>query len=221
MKFEEEARALIRAAPDGALVLDLGGGRKCFYATAVEPRGRLRLVAVDIAPEELAHNTDVTETWVADVAKGLPLASASADIILSRALLEHVDGVPEAVRHMARALRPGGVALHFVPCRYSLFGMAARLLPFGPLLWMTHKLAPWTRGIVGFPVHYDHCYPGALERAFLAAGFSQVELDYTWACSGYFRSVYPAFIVHAVYELLVRRLGMRELASYVLVRATR
>jgi hypothetical protein len=99
--------------------------------------------------------------------------------------------------------------------------MAARLLPFGPLLWMTHKLAPWTRGIVGFPVHYDHCYPSALEREFLAAGFSKVELEYTWACSGYFRSVYPAFILHAIYEQLVRRLGLTELASYVVVRATR
>ena len=83
------------------------------------------------AAPELAANGDVAETPAADVAAALPLPDASADLILSRALLEHVHGVPAAIGHMARVLQPGGVALHLVPCRYSLFGMAARLLPFG------------------------------------------------------------------------------------------
>ena len=220
-QFEEEAAALIRALPDGAVVLDLGGGRSCRYASAVEPSGRVRLIAVDISPEELALNADVSETCIADVAAGLPLPDASVDLILSRALLEHVDGVPQAIRHMARVLRPGGVALHLVPCRYSIFGTAARLLPFRPLLWATHRFIPWTRGVVGFPVHYDHCYPQALEREFRAAGFAEVRLRWTWACTGYFIGFYPVFLLHAIYEQTVRRLGIRRLASYVMVRAVR
>ena len=71
-------------------MLDLGGGRRCAYAKAVEPPGRVRLIAVDISPEELAANTDVTETCVADVAADIPLPDASADVILSCTLLEHV-----------------------------------------------------------------------------------------------------------------------------------
>lgn len=88
--------------------------------------GRVRLVAVNISPEELEMNAEVADTCMADVATGLPLPDASVDLILSRALLEHVDGVPAAARHMARALRRGGVALHMVPCRYSLFGLTAQ-----------------------------------------------------------------------------------------------
>lgn len=220
-RFETEAETLIRALPDGAVVLDLGGGRRCGYAHAVDPPGRLKLVAVDISPEELALNTDVTETRLADVASGLPMPDASVDLILSRALLEHVDGVPAAVSHMARVLRPGGVALHFVPCRYSLFGTAARLLPFGPLLWLTHRVMPSTRGIIEFPVHYDHCFPQALEREFRSAGFSDVQLQVTWACPSYFFPIYPLYLLHALYEQAVRRLRMRSLAAYVLVRAVR
>jgi predicted RNA methylase len=64
--------------PEGAAVLDLGGGRRCRYADAVAPPGRVRLIAVDIAPEELAANTDVAETCVAEVAAGLPLPDARA-----------------------------------------------------------------------------------------------------------------------------------------------
>jgi ubiquinone/menaquinone biosynthesis C-methylase UbiE len=68
------------------------------------------------------------------------MPDASSDLILSRALLEHVDDVPAAIREMARVLLPGGTALHFMPCRYSIFGIGARLLPFDLLLRLTMKL---------------------------------------------------------------------------------
>jgi SAM-dependent methyltransferase len=220
-QFEHEADSLIRALPDGATVLDLGGGRRCVYAGAVQPPGRVKLVAVDISAEELALNGDVSETRVADVAAGLPMPDGSVDLLLSRALLEHVQDVPVAIRHMARVLKPGGVALHLVPCRYSLFGLAARLLPFGPLVRLVHLVMPWTRGHVEFPVVYDHCYPQALEKEFRAAGFSRLESWITWAQPGYFEAVYPAFLLHSLYEWAVRHLRLRKLAAYTVVRATR
>jgi SAM-dependent methyltransferase len=220
-RFELEAETLIRALPDGAVALDVGGGRRCVYAHAVEPQGRVRLVALDISAEELAENRDVSETCLADISGNLPIETASVDLVLSRALLEHVADVPSAVHNMARVLKPGGTALHLVPCRYSLYGTAARLLPFRPLLLLTHLVMPWTRGQVEFPVHYDHCYPRALKRAFDTAGFSHVDLWITWAQPGYFEAVYPLFILHALYEWAVRRLHLRQLAAFAVVRATR
>lgn len=220
-RFEREADALIRALPDGATVLDLGGGRRCVYAGSVRPPGRVKLIAVDVSAEELALNGDVAEKHVADVVTGLPMPDASADLIVSRALLEHVRDVPAAIGHMARVLKPGGVALHLVPCRYSLFGIAARALPFGPLVRLLHHVMPWTRGNVEFPVVYDHCYPQALEQAFRRAGFSGVESWITWAQPGYFEAVYPVFLLHAIYEWVVRRLGIRRLAAYTVIRAVR
>lgn len=220
--FAMEAGAAIRALPDGAVVLDLGGGRNFFYAREVDPPGRLKVVAVDISPEELALNKDANETYVADVSRQIPLPDASADLILSKALLEHVDGVPSAIREMARVLRPGGTALHLIPCRYSLFGIGARLLPFGPLLRLTLKLAPWFRNEnFGFQVHYDHCYPSALEREFRAVGFSEVHLQVSWACEKFFLGIYPIYLLHAAYEQVVRRLRIRRLAAYTIVRAVR
>jgi SAM-dependent methyltransferase len=220
--FERQAEELIRALPDKAVTLDLGGGRTCVYAKAVEPPGRIKLVAVDISPEELALNTDVAETLVADVAEHLPMPDASVDLILSKALLEHVNGVPKAIREMARVLRPGGVALHLVPCRYSLFGMGARMLPFNPLLRVTLALAPWYRDEnFGFKVYYDHCFPNALDREFVMAGFSDVQLQVSWACEDFFRGVYPLYLLHALYEQAVRRLRIRRLAAYTIVKAIR
>ncbi len=212
---------MLRGLPDGAVVLDLGGGRRFVYRGSVAPPGRLRVIAVDISPAELALNSDVAETLAADVATGLPLPDESADLILSRALLEHVDGVPAVIGHMARVLKPGGVTLHMVPCRYSLFGMAARLLPFEPLLRLTHAVMPHTRGHVEFPVVYDHCWPQALEREFRCAGFREVQCEVTWACHGYFEAVFPLFLLHAAWEQAARRLRARRLAAYTVVRAVR
>ena len=93
-----------RGPRPGATVLDLGAGRRSAYAGYIEPGSGVRLVAVDISPEELAANTDVSETRVADVSKDLPFDDGSVDLVLSRALLEHVDGVPQAVRNMRRVL---------------------------------------------------------------------------------------------------------------------
>lgn len=219
--FERKADALLRALPDDAVVLDLGGGRRFVHKGSIRPAGRLRVIAVDISPEELELNSDVRETCVADVSGGLPFPAASADLILSRALLEHVNGVPSAIKHMGHVLKPGGVALHIVPCRYSLFGMAARVLPFGPLLRLTHLVMPDTRGHVEFPVVYDNCWPQALEQAFKSAGFREVRCEITWACPGYFEAVFPLFVLHAIWEWSVRRLRIRRLAAYTVVCAVR
>jgi ubiquinone/menaquinone biosynthesis C-methylase UbiE len=220
--FEKQSAEAIRALPDGAVVLDVGGGRNFFYKDEVQPPGRLKIVAIDISQEELAMNKDADETHLADVSKEIPMPDESVDLLFTRALLEHVDGVPTAIREMARVLRPGGTALHVVPCRYSIFGIGARLLPFGPLLKLTLKLAPWFRSeAFGFEVFYDHCYPSALEEEFRAAGFSNIELEVSWACERFFVGVYPIYLAHAAYEQVMRRLRIRKFAAYTIVRATR
>jgi len=220
-RFEDSSASALRELPAGATVLDLGGGRRCVYAGTLPADHELKLVAVDISAEELAANRDVTETRVANVAISLPFADQSVDLILSRALLEHIDGVPGAVQNMARVLKPGGHALHFLPGRYSLFGTAARMLPFERLLSLLHAVKPDTRGQVEFEVFYDHCHPAALEGLFTEAGFREVSVEVCWAQSGYFEPVPPLFLLTSLYDWIVRRLAFRRLAAYLIVSATR
>jgi ubiquinone/menaquinone biosynthesis C-methylase UbiE len=220
-RFERETEAALRELNDRATVVDVGGGRSCAFADAV-PRDRgVRIVAVDISSEELAHNEDVDETRVSDVAQGLPFGDGEVDLVVTRTLLEHVKGVPAAICHIGRIVKPNGTTLHLVPGRYSLFGLAARLLPFGPLKWLVHAVRPETRGQVEFPVHYDHCHPAALERLFRAAGFRNVKIEICWSQSSYFAPILPGFILVALYQAIVRRLGVRALAAYMIVHAER
>jgi hypothetical protein len=80
---------------------------------------------------------------------------------------------------------------------------------------------PWTRSQIEFPVHYDHCYPQALEIEFRAAGFSSVESLISWAQPGYFEAAYPAFLLHVLYEWVIRRFRLRTLVAYTVIRVTR
>jgi ubiquinone/menaquinone biosynthesis C-methylase UbiE len=217
--FEDEAQRRIRALPDGSTIVDVGGGRRCVYHHALRPE--LELVAVDISGEELALNPHAQRTVVADVSHELPLPDGSVDLLLSRAVLEHVPDVAAAAANMARVLKPGGTTLHLLPGRYSLFGMAARALPFKPLLWLLHKVVPATVDQVEFDVYYDKGHPAALEQVFRSVGFQDVEVEVTWAQPGYFEAVYPLFLLHAGYEWIVRHLHARRLAAYMVVLARR
>jgi SAM-dependent methyltransferase len=91
------------------LVLGAGRGDELTLWEQQRPRSA-------VATDFFAHTTD----WAAhpqtrfarmDV-RHLGFADRSFDLIASTALLEHVDGVEELVREMARVLRPGGVAFH-------------------------------------------------------------------------------------------------------------
>lgn len=220
-RFEASVAEALREMPDGGTFVDLGGGRSCVYESAV-PRDRgVRLVAVDISADELALNTSADVTKLADVAEGLPFADQEVDLLVSRVVLEHVDGVPAAIGHMARVLKPRGRTIHFVPGRYATFALAARLLPFGPLLKLLHFAIPSSVGVVEFDVHYDHTDPVALERLFREAGFRDVSVSWTAAQADYFKPFLPAYLAVALYQTAVRALGLRRLAAYVIVDAWR
>jgi ubiquinone/menaquinone biosynthesis C-methylase UbiE len=219
--FEDSVRGALAEVPDGGVFVDVGGGRNCVYADAVPRERGVELVSVDISAEELAHNAVADRTVVANIAESIPFADAEVDLLVSRVVLEHVDGVPGAIGHMARVVKPGGRTIHFVPGRFATFAIAARLLPFKPLLRLLHFAVPGSVGVVEFDVHYDRTDPVALERLFREAGFRDVRVTWTAAQADYYKTFAPAYLLIVAYQTLVRALGLRRLAAYVVVDARR
>lgn len=219
--FHEQISESLAALPDGAVFVDLGGGRRCQYAGQVPPDRGVRLIAVDISADELSHNKDVDEKLVADVSKGLPFADGQVDLLVSQVLFEHINGVPAAVSHISRVMKPGGRTIHLMPSRNALFALAGRLLPFGLLLRLLHFARPGTVGFVEFDVHYDHTEPAAIERLFIQAGFRNVTVQWTAAQADYFKPVTPAYLLVVAYQKLVQAFGLRRLAAYLIVSAER
>jgi ubiquinone/menaquinone biosynthesis C-methylase UbiE len=220
-RFRELVNDSLRDLPAGSTFVDLGGGRRCDYAELVPRERSVRLIAVDVSAKELAHNIDADEKIVADVARGLPFADGQIDLLVSRVVFEHIDGVPDAIRHIARVMKPGGRTIHLMPGRNASFALAARWLPFGPLLRALHFVLPATSGHVEFDVHYDHTEPVAIERLFVEAGFRNVTVEWTAAQADYFRPLVPLYLLMALYQLLVQAFGIRRLAAYLIVSAER
>jgi ubiquinone/menaquinone biosynthesis C-methylase UbiE len=219
--YDEVVARSVPRSPD-AVVVDAGGGRGCSFVHRLPARAsRGRIVAVDISPEELASNRDVDETRVADIVHGLPFEDGQVQLIASRAVLEHVPDVDAFFGHAARVLAPGGLAIHLIPSRYSLFAIAARLLPFGPTKALLHRLYPSTKEVIEFPVFYDRCYPSGIEESLERHGFQDVRIEVSYNQAGYFGAFFPAYLLCLLYESIVRRLGLRNLAAYMLVVAER
>ena len=220
-RYDADVGEALRALPAGALVADVGGGRTCSFAGQLPSDHSLTIVAVDVSAEELAANTTADRTMVADVSRRIPFADREVDLLVSRTLLEHVPDVQGAVREMARVLKPGARTIHLLPCRYALFAIVARVVPFGLAKRMLHLAIPSAKGVVEFDVMYDRGHPRALERTFAAAGFSDVAVECTWDQTDYFQALFPAFLLVMLYQRLAALLRLRVLASYAIVRATR
>ena len=220
-RYDDEVAHALSVLPPGALVVDVGGGRTCSFADRIPDDADVTIVAVDISAEELAANQTADETRVADVSRHIPFGDAEVDLLVSRTVLEHVPDVETAAREMARVLRPASVTLHLLPCRYALFAVIARVVPFGLAKRALHTLIPESRGVVEFDVHYDHGHPRELERVFSIAGFREVHVEHTWDQTAYFHAFFPAFLLVWLYQRMAKLFRLRILASYAIVRATR
>lgn len=215
-RYDREAARRFPRDP-GAAVGDVGGGRRCSYAHLLPPAPRARLVAVDVDPEELALNREADETRVADVTQGLPFGEGELRLLTSRAVVEHLPDVAAFIGHSYRALAPGGQTVHLFPGRYALFATAARVLRFEALKSLLHRVYPSTAEVVEFPVFYDRCNPSAFEDALRRQGFVDVRTQLSFNQTDYLAAFLPAFLLCVLYEAIVRRLRVRDLAAYVLV----
>lgn len=220
-RYDQYVADAIHMLRPGATVVDVGGGRTCSFVAHLGPDKSVRVLAVDVSPEELRANTSVDATYVANVADRLPFADAEVDMLVSRTVLEHVDDVTSAVQEMSRVLSPGSVSIHLLPCRYALFAIVARVLPFWLAKGVLHGLVPASRRVVEFDVHYDRCHPRAIKQLFTDAGFQRVEVECTWDQAAYFHALFPAFLLVLAYQRLAEALQLTLLASYVIVRAQR
>jgi len=103
-----EARAALvpPATEPGAVLVDVGCGAGLL---APHLRGRgYRHVGVDLVRSALEQAASHGVTPVVGHASALPLADASADVVVAGEILEHVTDLGTTVAELCRVLRPGG-----------------------------------------------------------------------------------------------------------------
>jgi ubiquinone/menaquinone biosynthesis C-methylase UbiE/DNA-binding MarR family transcriptional regulator len=115
------ARAIAQLVPDHLTVADIGTGTGILAAELA--RLGLRVIAVDHSPRMLeAARSKLEAAGLNDVelrggeAQELPLADSEVDAAFAHMVLHYLPSPPDAVREMARVVKPGGsiVVVDFV-----------------------------------------------------------------------------------------------------------
>jgi SAM-dependent methyltransferase len=204
-------------------VLEIGGGRDPAFLAASHERG-FQLVVNDIDPRELAllpaGTTTATFNIAGDIAARADLAGAF-DLVTSRMVFEHIEGVEQAWQNTHHILAPGGVALAFFPTLYAWPFVLNRLIPDALAKRIVEAVFPHRRAdgdCPVFPARYDHCFGSEkYQRKLLAPiGFSEIHVQPFWG-HRYLERLPLAREIEGAANRLFARLDWRFFTSYAYV----
>ncbi len=184
---------------ENMVVYDVGAGKRPLLSSKVKNHLNLRVIGLDIEHEELeaAPPGSYDEKIEADIAgyRGLN----DADLIICQALLEHVRDVESAFSALSSILKPGGLALIFVPNRNALYARINRIIPQSTKKTMLAVLYPKMQWKQGFKAYYNRCTPA--EFKVLADQNNLVVINEYY----YYNSIYFSFFfpLHLLWRLSV------------------
>lgn len=213
--YEWVARALL-GRPGVDTVVDVGGGRTWYFGEDWRTNPKFKLIGIDVDPAELELNPMLDERITADVTKTLGVPDGSVDLVLCRAVVEHLSDNAAFVRNVHRALRPGGSAAFVFVNKWAPPMILNRMLPTAVSARLLHALVPGSDGICGFKAHYDKCTFTEFKRALEDAGF-EVEYEYSsYYSSSYFQFFFPLHVLSILTDLVRQTLSIRNLSSMCL-----
>lgn len=171
-----------------ALVYDVGGGKQPMLSVESKNALGIRVVGVDIDENELrsAPAGAYDSVVCCDITRYQ--GRGDADVVLCQALLEHVADTASALRAIESILKPGGVALLFVPSGNAVYAKLNRLIPESVKRAVLFRIFPQAAKAQGFRAYYDRCTPRAVQRVAGELGLRTERLRL------YYRSDYFAFL---------------------------
>lgn len=193
-------------------IYDIGGGKNPYLGVDEKRRFAARVIGLDISQDELhrAPSGAYDRVICADISHFE--GEHDADIVICQALLEHVKDVERAFRSIASVLKPGGVALLFVPSRNAVFARLNIVLPQRIKKKLLHAIFPKTRRGQGFPSYYDKCTPAHFKRMASDNGLSVVDARYYYK-SSYFSFFFPVYFLWRLWVILYRALRSEQAAE--------
>jgi SAM-dependent methyltransferase len=213
-------RRVADALDEGSVVLDLGAGAHPTVTPDARPDGCV-YVGLDVSAAELrrAPAASYDETVVSDAAAAQPKLAGRFDLVISQFALEHVDDLERALANARTYLRPEGRLLAILSGRYSPTSVLNRALPSALGAALVERLTGRDRAGI-HPAHYDRCSYRQLSRL-MVDGWARSEIVACYWGEKYFRFSRPVHALYGVYEELVFRADLRQLASHYLIDATR
>jgi SAM-dependent methyltransferase len=203
---------------------EIGGGRDPLFTREQAAAAGIEFVVNDIDAGELALTPSGLKTARFDIAGDLSEPDAvrgGYDMMVSRMVFEHVDGVERAWRNIHALLAPGGVALAFFPTLWAPVFALNHVLPEAVSRGIVHALFPARReggDDPKFPALYDWCRgnPAQLTPMLNRAGFTDVHIQRFWG-HGYFDRMPGLKQLDHAFNALAARAGWNLVTTYAYV----
>ena len=151
---------------DSPTIVDVGCGLQS-WALAASGIENGEKIGVDPDPDAMS-NKDVDRVVIAP-ADHIPLPDATADLVISSYLLEHVENPSQALREFARILKPGGRLIVWTPNKYNYAIALSSLTPCWLHNW-ARRLAKPGASKDNCPTFYRANTPRGLKRLMRNAG---------------------------------------------------
>jgi len=199
---EDFIKALVpKYLRENAIIYDIGGGKNPYLSPDRKKCLNATVFGLDIDKKELcqAHEGSYDKIICTDI--GTYQGNSDADIVLCHAVLEHVKSTNNAFKAISSILKPGGLALIFVPSRNAVFARLNMLLPQNMKKAILHTIYPKTVRNQGFPSYYDKCTPMEFRKLADSNNLHVVEERF-YFISSYFSFFFPAYLLWRLWVLL-------------------
>jgi SAM-dependent methyltransferase len=210
-KYDEAGTALLQLEPK--TVLDVGAGKQWHFTPSLKGPN-MKLIGFDIDHAEMAENALLDQKICGDACKSLGVPDQSVDLIMGRAVIEHLHDTASFLKSANQALREDGRLIVTFANRYAPFAILNRILPQRVSHWLLGHLVPGSSGILGFNAFYDRASFREFKQSLSDAGF-EIEEEYaSYFSTSYYGFFFPLFVVGLGLDCLRYALANPRLASY-------
>lgn len=199
---EDYVKSLVPKYLTGNMTIyDIGGGKNPYLNPDKKKILRAKVVGLDIDMEELlqAPSGSYDEIICADITKFQ--GHREADLVICQAVLEHVQDVEIAFKSISNILKPGGLAILFVPSRVAVFARLNLILPQNLKKFLLYKFYPGSRKCQGFPSYYNKCTPNDFKNLANSNNFKLKDARFYYV-SSYFSFFFPAYLGWRIWILI-------------------
>jgi SAM-dependent methyltransferase len=196
-------------------VLEAGCGRNAEVLAKYRGKAK-RLIGVDPVEFTLAEGLDEIELQRGDISEtGLP--SNSVDLVISRALMEHIQKPRPAFAEIQRVLKPGGHYVYLVP-NLGDYGSLVALATPNSLHPAIVKFVEGRDLHDTFPAFFRCSTKGSIQNFCDSTGLELVKCDYLGQYPAYFQFNSFLFWLATGYEKLISKVdALKVLRGWLLV----
>jgi len=199
------------------IIVDVGGGKYCPFAEHKDPTQNAKIITVDLSEEQVRENHDVDEKLIANIMRPLPFKDHRIDLVVSRAVLEHLEDLEAFLIESTRVLKANGYCIHAFSSKFAPFAIINQLLPRKLSKQLLLYVRPEVKDFAGFPAYYNKCFYSSIKSLFQKHGYEIVEIRLNYFQTSYFSFFVPFFVIMAIYEMLLQYIRARDLCAHILI----